>query len=109
MSRATGSQRAERLNLARRWLHQGLAPSAATQKLVDACGVSQRQAYRYVEQAQRLKRPVPVEDIKVAFTVKLPRVLVEKVHRYAEVTGQTLSGIVSRALWALLRRGGGRG
>lgn len=109
MSRATESQKAERLNLARGWLRQGLTPTEAGERLVATSGVSPRQAYRYVEQARRLKGPVPVEDAKVAFTVKLSESLVERLHRYAESTGETLSEIVSRALWAVLRRGRGRG
>jgi len=109
MSRASTSQKAERLNLALDWLRQGLSPTQAAQKLVRTCGLSHRQAYRYVERAQALDGPVPVEDVKVVFTVKLPRTLVEKLHRYAEATGQRLSVIVGRALWAWLRPGGGRG
>jgi hypothetical protein len=44
---------------------------------LDKVGVSERQAYRYLEQAQRLKHPVPVGDVNVSFTVKLSRRLVQ--------------------------------
>ena len=109
MPRATDSQRAQRLNLALEFLRQGLTPSEAAQRLAAASDVSDRQAFRYVEQAQQLKRPVPVGDAKVSFTVKLSQTLVHKLHQYAESTGQTLSDIVSHALSSVLRRGGGRG
>ena len=89
MPRATGPEHAERLGTAAR--------------------ISRRQAHRYVAQARRLKAPVPAVDSKVAFTVKLSEVLVDRLHRCAATTGDTLSEIVSRALWALLRRGGGHG
>jgi predicted transcriptional regulator len=56
-----------------------------------------------------LKGPVPIEDAKVAFTVKLSRSLVQRLRMYATATGMTLSEIVSRALIAVLNRGGGRG
>jgi len=62
-----------------------------------------------VQEARGLKRLIPVGEAKVVFTVKLPRSLVDQLHRYAETTGETLSEMVSRALWAVLRRGGGRG
>jgi len=66
-------------------------------------------ALRYLQQAQKLKQPVPVEDAKVSFTVKLSRRLVEKLRRYAASTGWTLSEIVSRAVQSVLQQGGGRG
>lgn len=109
MSRATDPQKAQRLNLVFEWLRQGLPASEAAQRLVVASGVSNQQAFRYVEQAQQLKHPVPVSDAKVSFTVKLSQSLVSKLHQYAETTGQTLSEIVSHALWGVLKRGGGRG
>jgi len=71
--------------------------------------ISKRQAYRYLEQAQQLKHPIPIEEAKVSFTVKLSRRLVERLRRYGASTGLTLSEIVSRALLAVLHRGGGRG
>ena len=109
MARATGPQRAERLNRALQWLRQGLSPPETIERLAAAARISWRQAYRYVQEARGLKRPLPVGEAKVVFTVKLPRSLVDQLHRYAETTGETLSEIVSRALWAVLRRGGGRG
>jgi predicted transcriptional regulator len=56
-----------------------------------------------------LKRPVPVGDAKMSFTIKLSRSLIERLRSYAAATGLTLSEIVSRAVLAVLHRGGGRG
>ena len=109
MPRATGPEHAKRLNLAFGWLRQGLSAAEAVEHLVAASGISQRQAHRYLEQARQFSAPVAAVEAKVAFTVKLPQLLVERLHRYAETTGETLSEIVSRALWAMLRRGGGHG
>ncbi len=109
MPRATGPEHAKRLNLAFGWLRQGLSASEAAERLGAAAKISQRQAHRYVEQARQLKTPVPAVEAKVVFTVKLPQLLVERLHRYAETTEETLSEIVARALWVLLRRGGGHG
>lgn len=108
MARATEVQKAERLNLARSLLQQYGGLPAAAEALARTCSISQRQAYRYLEQAQQLKRPVPVGDAKVSFTVKLSRNLIERLRSYAATTGLTLSEIVSRAMLAVLHRGGGR-
>ena len=106
MPRANEAQRITRLNLAFDWLRQGLSPPEATERLTGETGISLRQAYRYVEEAQRLNAPLPGVDVKIVFSVKLSQALVERLHRYAESTGETLSQIVSHALWALFRRGG---
>jgi predicted DNA-binding transcriptional regulator YafY len=108
MNRASDTQKAERLNLARDLLRQRPLPQAAS-LLAGRCSISPRQAYRYLEQAQGLKGPVPVEDAKIAFTVKLSRGLVERLRAYATSTGLTLSELVSRAVLRLLNRGPGRG
>ena len=109
MARASDIQKAERLNLARNLLREREQLPEAVEHLAGACSISKRQAYRYLQQAQQLKRPVPVGDAKVSFTVKLSRALVERIRTYAASTGLTLSEMVSRALLSVLHRGGGRG
>jgi predicted DNA-binding transcriptional regulator YafY len=109
MARASDAQKAERLNRARLLLQRYAHLPEAVTELARSCSISPRQAYRYLEQAQRLKGPIPIEDAKVAFTVKLSRSLVERLRMYATSTGLTLSEIVGRALIAVLNRGGGRG
>jgi hypothetical protein len=105
MSRASEAQKAERLNRARVLLRQTELPEAVKQLARD-CSISSRQAYRYLQQAQRLKEPVPVSEPKLAFTVKLPYSLVQRVRLYASVKKISISEVVSRALWAFLPRGG---
>ena len=109
MARANNVQKAERLNLARALLRQYEHWPDAAQQLARNCSISERQAYRYLEKAQQLRHPVPVGDVKVSFTVKLSRSLVERLRAYAASTGLTLSEIASRAFSAVLHRGGGRG
>jgi predicted DNA-binding transcriptional regulator YafY len=108
-ARANDIQRAERINLAHSLLAHSTNLSQTADQFAEWCSISKVQAYRYLRQAQQLKRPVPVGDPKVSFTVKLSRGLVDKVRTYAASTGLTLSEIVSRALLAVLHRGGGRG
>jgi hypothetical protein len=109
MPRASETQRVERLNRARDLLRQVDQLSDAVEQLARACSLSPRQAYRYLEQAQRLKQPVPPSEAKLAFTVKLPHSLVLRVRTFAAAQGLSISEVVSRALLALLPRGRGRG
>lgn len=109
MGRASEAQKAERLNRARTLLQQIEQLPEAVERLARDCSISSRQAYRYLQQAQKLKEPVPVTEPKLAFTVKLPRNLIQRVRLYASVKRISISEVVSRALLALLPRRGGRG
>jgi hypothetical protein len=109
MPRASETQKAERLNRARLLLQRIDQLSEAAARLARDCAISPRQAYRYLEQAQQLKGPVPPGEAKLAFTVKLPRSLIQRVRAYATTKRIPLSEVVSRALLAPLQRGRGRG
>jgi predicted DNA-binding transcriptional regulator YafY len=111
MPRASQARKAQRLNQARTLLRDHAPLAEVAERLARDWSVTPRQAYRYLQRAQQLKQPVPVEDAKVSFTVKLSRRLVERLRTYAASTGLTLSEIVSRAVQAVLpkARGGGRG
>lgn len=109
MARASDTQKAERLNRARDLLHQFDQLPDAVQSLAHDCSISPRQAYRYLQQAQRLKEPVSLGESKLAFTVKLPGSLIQRVRLYASVKKLSISEVVNRALLALLPRGRGRG
>lgn len=109
MSRASDAQKAERLNRARGLLQKFDQLPEAVERLAHDCAISPRQAYRYLQQAQRLKKPVPVTDAKSAFTVKLSRSLIQRVRSYASARELSISEVVSRALLALLPGGRGRG
>src|SRR5580765_2741673 len=103
MSRASETQKAERLNRARDLLlHDQL--SDAVEQLARDCSISPRQAYRYLEQAQRLKQPVTPSEAKLAFTVKLPHSLIRRVRTFAAAKGLSISEVVSRALLAAAAR-----
>jgi len=109
MSRATEVQKATRLNRARTLLREGATLPAAVERLAQACAISPRQAYRYLQEAQQLTAPVPVGEAKLAFTVKLPTSVIRRVRVYATATGASISEVVSRALLAFLQRGRPRG
>ena len=109
MGRASEAEKAERLNRARLLLRQTDQLPEAVEQLAQDCSISSRQAYRYLQQAQRLKEPVAVSEPKLAFTVKLPHSLIQRVRLYASVKRISISEVVGRALLAFLPRGGGRG
>ena len=102
MGRASEVQKAERLNRARELLRDIDELAEAVTQLAHDAAISERQAYRYLQQAQRLKAPVPLNEAKTAFTVKLPRSLIQRVRQYARVKGLSISEVVSGALLALL-------
>ncbi len=109
MGRASDAQKAERLNRARTLLREFDQLPDAVEQLAQDCSISPRQAYRYLQQAQRLKEPLVVGESKLAFTVKLPPSLIQRVRLYASVKNLSISEVVNRALLALLPRGRGRG
>ena len=109
MGRASSAQKAERLNRARDLLREFDQLLDAVERLARDCSISPRQAYRYLQQAARLKQPLAVSEPKLAFTVKLPRGLIQRVRLYASVKNLAISEVVSRALVAWLPRGRGRG
>lgn len=104
MGRASGAQKAERLNRARTLLRDFDQLPEAAEQLARDCSISPRQAYRYLQQAQRLKEPLPVSEPKLAFTVKLPTSLIQRVRLYASARNLSIGDVVSRALLAAATR-----
>jgi hypothetical protein len=104
MSRSNGAERAQRLNAAFGLLNQGHALAQAAGMLTEEFGLSQRQAYRYLQEAQAIKRPVPVSAPGVAMTVKVPESIAAQLREHAHATGSTIGEVVTRAVLALLAR-----
>ena len=73
----------QRINAAQVFLKKYTSTAKVGELLVERYGVSGRQAYRYIVQAQKLKAPLPVPEKKVVFTVKLPLKLVCRLRRLA--------------------------
>lgn len=66
--------------------------------------LSARQAYRYLQRAQRVTKPLALPEPKAVFTVKLPPRLIQRVQRRARARGQPISQVVSEALQAFLTK-----
>jgi len=102
MARATRSERAQRLNTAFDLIAKGYSLNEAAEVLVEQCALSLRQAYRYLQEAQRLKRPVAVCAPTIPITIKVPGEVVVKLRAYAQASGLTIGETVARALTRFL-------
>ena len=54
------------------------------------CGISLREAYRYLEEAQAIGRAVPVAEPLVAATLKIPGDVLRQLRAYSATSGLTL-------------------
>src|SRR6266851_8445588 len=102
MTRSTKAERARQLNAARGLLQRHVALPEAVQRLSREFDLSERQAYRYLEGASQLDRPVEVTEATVPITLKLPPSTVRLLRKYARSSGLTIGAIVTRALNAFL-------
>ena len=98
MTRASKTERTRRLNAALAAVRKYGATATAAKALAAEYGLSLRQAYRYVKEAEGLDTEVPVPDRTLAFTVKLPTRLIIALRQHTRRTGCTLSDVVSEAL-----------
>src|ERR1700749_1769528 len=108
MAGSTDAQKAERLNAAHRLLARGQSVGEAALSMSRQFAISRRQAYRYLEEAQLIGRPVPVVEA-AAVTFKFPPSRVDAVRARAAAEETTISDMVSRALRAFLGEAGGNG
>ncbi len=106
MAKSSSVEHVKRINTAMRLIQQHRSTAKIVTVLVTKYGISHRQAYRYIEAAARAKKPTPIPEEKVPFTVKLPPRLIKKIHRHATGSEQTLSDVVSQALTVFLKRRG---
>jgi hypothetical protein len=102
MMRSTMGEKARRLNVARGLLEQHVALPAAMRRFSRMFQLSERQAYRYLQAASQLDRPVEVAEPTVPITLKLPSRAVERLRKYARSSGLKMGMIVSNALEAVL-------
>ena len=103
MARATNAEKAQHLNAARGLLQRHLARTDAVRLQSREFDLSERQAYRYLEKASQLDRPVEIPETTIPVTLKLPPRTVEVLRRYAKSSGLTIGAIVTTALHAFLR------
>ena len=109
MARSTRAQKAERLNVAHGLLAEGRSMSEAATMLSRGYGLSRRQAYRYLQEAQAIGHPVAVSEASVPITLKIPGDVARELRAYANSSGLTLGEIVARAVSRYLSAAGKHG
>jgi hypothetical protein len=98
MARSTKTQKSLNLNAAHRLLSRGTSRAEAAGILSRECGISLRQAYRYLKHARAIGRAVPVSEPLVAATFKIPGDVLQQLRAYSAISGLTLSAILTRAV-----------
>lgn len=98
MTRSTKTQKGERLNAAQALIAEGIDMAETARMLALDYGLSRRQAYRYVEQAQAMRCPAPAAEPAVAVTFKMPASVIRDLRAYAAASELTQGEIVSRAV-----------
>ncbi len=105
MTKASNTERAKRINTAFTFLKKFDSIAEAAENLSAQYGISKRQAYRYLKEAESAGKKISVPDHKIAFTVKLSQNLTLELRQYAQLKGQALSEVVTQALEAFLYKG----
>jgi predicted HicB family RNase H-like nuclease len=98
VTKSSEAEQARRVNLTLSLLQQRTSTREVLESLIDQYGLSRRQAYRYLQQAQLATSPVAVPEAKSVFTVKLPGSLIAKVRRQARQQRCSMGVWVERAL-----------
>ena len=96
-------EKARQLNAARVLLQRQIALPEAVRRLSHEFDLSERQAYRYLQEASQLDRPIEVPEATVPITLKLPPRTAELLRKYARSSGLTIGAIVASALKTFLR------
>ncbi|MBV8997100.1 MAG: hypothetical protein JO287_26165 [Pseudonocardiales bacterium] len=101
--RARSEEFAIRVNAAAELVAAGASTAGAARELAVRCGLSERQARRYVDRAVA-SGPMPLPAPTTTFTVKLPVALVARVRAHATGSGHSISSVVTQALEEFLPR-----
>ena len=109
MTRSSNPERAQRLNTAFDLLARGYTLADAAAALTQEFGLSRRQAYRYLQEAQGIDGPVPISAPTIPITIKVPEAVVGKLRAYAQSSGLTIGEIVARAVLSFLEKVGRHG
>ena len=99
--RSSDAERARRVNATINWLKTKTSDEVLA-GIIARYGLSRRQAYRYLQEAQRASAPLPIPSKKAVFTVKLPQELIFGVRRHARGKGCSISLWVEQALRSAL-------
>ena len=79
-------------------LAQGVTASEAVTRLSQRFGLSQRQAYGYVQDARAMGQPAEPAEELIPITIKIPGTLAETLRAHARSSGHSIGEIVARVL-----------
>lgn len=98
MKRAENSELVKRINSAFIMLQKEKPQPQIVEQLSGKYGVSQVQAYRYVQLAREINEKIAVPESSVVFTVKLPPTLIKRVKKLSKSKRLSISKVVHTAL-----------
>ncbi len=102
MTRSSNTGKTHRLNAAFHLLAQGYTLAEAAGALTQQFGLSRRQAYRYLQEAQQIDAPALVASPAIPITIKIPADVVKRLRSHAQASGMTLGEIVAKAIVSFL-------
>ena len=104
--RSTKVERVKRVNRAVRLLKRFRSGTKVIEVLRRERGISRPQAYRYVQEAQKLGKIVQIPEAREAVVVQLPVSMSKRVRHLRRKGKGSISGIMAESLKAYLRRHG---
>ena len=102
MTRSSNTDKTYRLNAAFHLLAQGYTLAEAAGALTQQFGLSRRQAYRYLQEAQQIDSPALVASPSIPITIKIPADVVKRLRSHAQASGLTIGEIVAQAIVSFL-------
>jgi len=109
MSRSTALEKSQRLNTALELLSNGYTANRAAEMLAGQFGISLRQAYRYLLEAQQRVLPLPILEPTIPMTIKIPKGVALRLRNYAHANNLTIGELISRAVLTYLASEGYHG
>jgi predicted DNA-binding transcriptional regulator YafY len=102
MTRSSNTDKTHRLNAAFNLLAQDCSLAEAAEALAQQFGLSRRQAYRYLQDAQGIDAPVLVASPSIPITIKIPADVVKRLRSHAQTSSMTIGEIVAQAIVSFL-------
>src|SRR5450432_161204 len=106
MERSQNSELAKRINQAFTMVQKDKVQRQIVDRLMLKYGVSQIQAYRYVQLAKEINEKMAIPENSVVFTVKLPPTLIRRIKNLSGSQGLSISKVVHTALEEFLAKKG---
>jgi len=83
-------------------LAQGCPLAEAAEALTQQFGLSRRQAYRYLQEAQAIDAPVLIASPSIPITIKIPADVLQRLRSHAQTSRMTIGEIVAQAVVSFL-------